>query len=134
MSLMRCRLCGKIFSEGGKNNICPQCIKRLNDMYGLVHEYMRDHEEEDFDIYKLAEDVGVSTADIQALVELGYIERDLGLYGKNETDRSRLAHAFQAELDKMRKEKTVFYGGEIYSRGSEYSRDKNDGVRTVRRR
>ena len=95
---------------------------------------MRDHEDEDFDIYKLADDMNLNTADVQALVDLGYIERDLGLYGTRETKRSKLANAFNSELEKMRREKLMFYGGEVYSRESEYDKNKDDIVRTVRRR
>ena len=130
MALMQCRLCGKIYTEGGRKNVCPRCLRRLGDLYGTVHEYMRDHEEEKFDIYKLSEGVGADLADIQALVDLGYIERDLGLYGTRETERSRLAKALSGEIDKMTKTKLTTYGGEIYSRGH----DKDDSLRTVHRR
>ena len=134
MPLIKCRLCGRIFTHGGKNNICPLCVRRLEELYGLVHEHMRDNEDKNFDIYKLADEMGVSTADIQALVDLGYIERDIGLYGKRETQRSKLANAFNSELEKMRREKLMFYGGEVYSRESEYDKNKDNIVRTVRRR
>ena len=132
MPLTKCRLCGKIFTDGGRDNVCPLCLRRLGDLYGEVHEYMRDNEDEDFDVYKLAEALNVSTADIQALVDLGYIERDLALYGKNETDRSKLAEAFSAEIDKMNRNKLTTYGGDIYARDTEYDRSRSS--RTVRRR
>ncbi|MBQ7544227.1 MAG: hypothetical protein IJT02_04705 [Synergistaceae bacterium] len=130
MPLLQCRLCGRIYTEGGRDRVCPRCLRRLGDLYGSVHEYMRDHEEERFDIYKLAEGVGADLADIQALVDLGYIERDLGLYGTRETERSRLAQAFTTELERMSKSKLTTYGGDIYARGH----DRDDGMRTVRRR
>ena len=129
---MKCRLCGKIYTNGGRDNVCPICLRRLGDLYGEVHEYMRDNEDEEFDVYKLAESLGVSTADIQALVDLGYIERDLAMYGKNETDRTKLAQAFSAELDKMNRNKLTTYGGDIYARDTEYDRTRT--MRTVRRR
>ena len=132
MPLMKCRLCGKIYTNGGRDNVCPICLRRLGDLYGEVHEYMRDNEDEEFDVYKLAESLGVSTADIQALVDLGYIERDLAMYGKNETDRTKLAQAFSAELDKMNRNKLTTYGGDIYARDTEYDRTRT--MRTVRRR
>ena len=132
MPLMKCRLCGKIYTNGGRDNVCPICLRRLGDLYGEVHEYMRDNEDEEFDVYKLAESLGVSTADIQALVDLGYIERDLAMYGKNETDRTKLAQAFSAEIDKMNRNKLTTYGGDIYARDTEYDRTRT--MRTVRRR
>lgn len=127
MPLMECRLCGRVFTEGGRKNVCPKCLRRLGDLYAEVHEYMRDHEDEEFDIDRLAEDMDANPVDIQALVDLGYIERDLGLYGHRDTERKKLAEAFSHELDKMKKKVTT-YGGEIYSR------EREDGVRTVRRR
>ncbi len=111
--------------------ICPRCLRRLGELYGRVHEYMRDNEDEDFDINTLADDMDESPADIQALVDLGYIERDLSKYGANDTDRKKLAQAFSHELDKMQREKTMFYGGEIYAR--DHGRN-NDGFKVTRRR
>ena len=130
MALTKCRLCGMLFTSGGRKNVCPLCIRRLEELYGYVHEYMRDHEDEQFDIYTLAEATESNLADIQTLVDLGYIERDLGLYGKRETERSRLAKAITNEIDKMNRNKLTTYGGEIYARGY----DREDGMRTVRRR
>ncbi len=130
MAFKKCRLCGMLFTSGGRNNVCPLCIRRLEELYGYVHEYMRDHEDEEFDIYKLAEETDSDLADIQALVDLGYIERDLGLYGTRETARSRLAKAINGEIDKMNRNKLTTYGGEIYAR----SYDREDGWRTVRKR
>ena len=133
MPLMECRLCKKIFTEGGRNNICPQCIRRLGDLYSAVHKYMRDNEDREFDVDKLADEMEISPLDVQALVDLGYIERDIGLYGKRETARSKLAHAFGNELEKMSRNKITTYGGEIYARG--YDREeKEDNIRTVRKR
>ncbi|MBQ7215991.1 MAG: hypothetical protein IJS39_08390 [Synergistaceae bacterium] len=134
MPLTKCRLCGKIYTDGGRDNVCPICLRRLGDLYAEVHEYMRDNEDEEFDVYKLAEAMEVSTVDIQALVDLGYLERDLGLYGTRETERKKLAQAFTAELDKMHRNKLTTYGGDIYSRASEYDTHRTSGIRTVRKR
>ena len=133
MPLIKCRLCGNIFTNGGRDNVCPLCLRRLGDLYAEVHEYMRDNEDERFDVYKLAAALDVSTVDIQALVDLGYIERDLALYGTRETERGKLAQAFSTEIDKMNRNKLTTYGGDIYSRDSEYDTHRS-GSRTVRRR
>ncbi len=127
MPLMECRLCGKIFTEGGRKNVCPECLIRLGDLYSKVHKYMRDHDDEEFDIERLSDEMDANLMDIQALVDLGYIERDISLYGTRETDWGRLAQELSDELGKMNKKVTT-YGGDIYSRGNK------DGVRTVRRR
>ena len=136
MPLTECKLCGRVYTHGGRMGICPRCIMRLEELYGRVHEYMRDNEDEDFDVHKLAEDMEENPADIQALVDLGYIERDLSLYGTQETKRKKLAQAFQGELDKMHRDKAMFYGGEIYSRSYDRNndRDNDDGFKVTRRR
>ena len=81
---------------------------------------MRDNEDEDFDIYTLAEAMEITTQEVQALVELGYIERDLQTYGKKKkSDRQKLAEEFSGELEKMKKEGITTYGGIVYSRDND---------------
>ena len=81
MALIRCRLCGTLFNSE-RRKYCVNCMKKLDALYGRVHEYMRDNNDEDFDIYTLADAMDITTQEVQALVELGYIERDLQTYGK----------------------------------------------------
>ncbi len=120
MPIVRCKLCGNLFNSE-RRKYCPNCIRRLDELYGRVHEYMRDNDDENFDMYTLADDMEISTADVQALVELGYIERDIQTYGKNKkSDRQKLAEEFNDELERMRQNKITTYGGVIYSR------DKNE--------
>ena len=117
MPLIECKLCGRVYTEGGRMGVCPRCLRRLGDLYAEVHEYMRDHEEEEFDINSLAEAMEASTKDIKALVDLGYISRDLKGYD-DEEDRKRLAQALTEEMNKIGgKHKLTTYGGDIYSRG-----------------
>lgn len=125
--MKRCRLCGNLYRSFSENDkrICKRCRHRLEDIYGRVHEYLRDNEDEDFDIYKLGEAMDISTADIQALVDLGYLERDLKTYGNKATEREKLAAEFNDELEKMKKA-PVTYGGEKYARGPERKKDKKD--------
>ena len=80
---------------------------------------MRDNEDEDFDIYNLADAMDISTADVQALVDLGYIERDLQTYSKNKRgSREALAAKLNNELEKMKRTLTT-YGGVVYARDKE---------------
>ena len=128
MELTRCRLCGNVYraNDSDTYRICRPCKHRLDDIYGRVHEYMRDNEDENFDIYKLGEAMDINTADIQALVDLGYLERDLKTYGSSRTtDREKLAAQFNNELAKMKKA-PISYGGDRYARGN---KAKDDGVR-----
>ena len=125
MGLVKCRLCGTLYeSIPQRHRICHACRKRLDELYGQVHEYMRDNQDEDFDIYKLADDMGINTADVQALVDLGYIERDLQTYSRSRKgSREKLAEEITGELEKMKRGITT-YGGRIYSRDKD--KKKND--------
>ena len=119
MALVKCKLCGTLYNQSSTNGhrICRNCMRRLEELYGHVHEYMRDNDEENFDIYTLADAMDISTADVQALVDLGYIERDLQTYSKNKKgNRQQLAEKLNNELDKMRKESVTTYGGVVYAR------------------
>ncbi|MBQ6775940.1 MAG: hypothetical protein IJP53_05720 [Synergistaceae bacterium] len=120
MGLVKCRLCGMLYESGQQTQrICRRCISRLDELYGRVHEYMRDNEDEDFDIYNLADAMDISTADVQALVDLGYIERDLQTYSKNKRgSREALAAKLNNELEKMKRTLTT-YGGVVYARDKE---------------
>ena len=119
MALIKCRLCGMLFNSE-RRKYCPNCVRKLDALYGRVHEYMRDNEDEDFDIYTLAEAMEITTQEVQALVELGYIERDLQTYGKKKkSDRQKLAEEFSGELEKMKKEGITTYGGIVYSRDND---------------
>ena len=120
MALVKCRLCGMLYDTiiEPRHKICANCIQRLDELYGRVHEYMRDNDDENFDIYKLSDTMDIDTADVQALVDLGYIERDLQTYSKTRKGpRGELAEKFNDELEKMRQNKVTTYGGVIYSRG-----------------
>ena len=126
MELKKCRLCGSVYraEDYDSYRICRSCKHRLDDIYGRVHEYLRDNEDKNFDIYELGEAMDISTADIQALVDLGYLERDLKTYGaRGMTDREKLAAEFGSELTKMKKA-PVSYGATIYSRDKNHSEHK----------
>ena len=115
MTLRKCRLCGKVFAVGSPQ-YCGDCIKELGELYNFVHRYMRDHDDETFDIEKLSGDMNIDPAYIKALVDLGYIESKEKHDNIDENRRKKLAAAFNEELEKMQKEKVMFYGGEVYAR------------------
>ena len=124
MALVKCRLCGMLYDDSApRHRICGNCIRRLEELYGQVHEYMRDNKDDDFDIYTLADDLNMDTADIQALVDLGYIERDLQTYSRRKTGpRGKLAEELNNELEKMRKNHVMTYGGFLYARNKKSDR------------
>ncbi len=116
MPLNECKLCRKIYNGFEGQKICPACVRRLEEIYGRVHEYMRDNADKDFDIDTLADEMEISPVDVQALVDLGYIERDLQTYSRDKKgSRQKLAEAINGEVEKLKRNITT-YGGVIYSR------------------
>ena len=123
MALTECRLCKKLYNGFEGQRICGNCVRRLEDIYGHVHEYMRDNQNRDFDLDTLADEMNISPLEIQALVDLGYIERDLQTYSRDKKGtRQKLAEAINAEVEKLKRNITT-YGGVLYSREG---RDKKD--------
>ena len=126
MALIECRLCRRIYNGFEGQRICGNCIRRLEDIYGRVHEYMRDNQDKNFDLDTLADEMDISPVDIQALVDLGYIERDLQTYGREKKGtRQKLAEAISGEVEKLRRNNITTYGGVIYAREGYQKKDDN---------
>ena len=124
MPLVSCKLCGRAFVSD-RNKVCYDCMRRLEEIYAKAHEYLRDNCDENFDVIETAEALGVSSLDIQMLVELGYFERDFQTYGrKDKTRRQMLAKMFEEELQKMKNNDITTYGGIVYDRRSELEKEK----------
>lgn len=124
--LTECKLCGRVYNGFDGQKICGDCIRRLEGIYGQVHEYMRDNQNRDFDLDTLADEMDISPLDVQALVDLGYIERDLQTYSRDKKgSRQKLAEAINVEVEKLRRNITT-YGGVIYAReGHQQKKDDN---------
>ncbi|MBQ7734022.1 MAG: hypothetical protein IJT58_08400, partial [Synergistaceae bacterium] len=85
----------------------------------------RDNTDEKFDMVQLADLIGADPRDIQELLEMGWLDRDIELYLKKNNKNNGVIHSprqvmaqkFGSELDKMKsKSKQTMYGGEIYQR------------------
>ena len=131
MPLIECKLCRRVYNGFEGQRICGHCIQRLENIYGRVHEYMRDNQNKDFDLDTLADDMDISPVDIQALVDLGYIERDMQTYSREKKgSRQKLAEAINAEAEKLKRNITT-YGGLVYERDSRQKSKKDDGRQYV---
>ena len=125
MALIECKLCRRIYNGFEGQRICGNCIRRLEEIYGHVHEYMRDNQDKNFDLETLADEMDISPVDIQALVDLGYIERDLQTYSRDKKgSRQKLAEAINAEAEKLRRNITT-YGGVLYERDARNKKSDN---------
>ena len=139
MNITGCKLCGRIVNAEG-TKICPNCMHRLQKVYSQIHNYMRDNSEEKFDIERLSEELDVNPADIQMLIELGYIDRRLAEDSRTESARKKIAgmlsgHEFDEEDDDGKRRKIMTYGGEKYARGMDSRQYVHDAqVRGTHRR
>ena len=125
MALIECKLCRRIYNGFEGQKICGDCIRRLESIYGHVHEYMRDNQDKNFDLDTLADEMDISPIDIQALVDLGYIERDMQTYSRDKKgSRQKLAEAINAEAEKLRRNITT-YGGVVYERDARNKKSDN---------
>ena len=120
-SLSKCKLCGKIFDPfavPGRKGICLACYWRLEEVYSKVHEYIRSSKENvSFDPEVLAEETQTDPEDVDLLLKLGYLERDIQTWGSNISERGVLAGKFRSAMERMKAErKLTTYGGKFYSR------------------
>ncbi|MBQ2616044.1 MAG: hypothetical protein IJG51_11240 [Synergistaceae bacterium] len=126
MALIECKLCRRIYNGFEGQRVCGECIRRLEEIYGHVHEYMRDNQDRDFDLETLADEMEISPVDIQALVDLGYIERDLQTYSRDKKGtRQKLAEAINNEVEKLKRNNITTYGGVVYARENRQQKDEN---------
>ncbi|MBQ3764785.1 MAG: hypothetical protein IJQ74_07110 [Synergistaceae bacterium] len=131
MPLIECKLCRRVYNGFEGQRICGHCIQRLENIYGRVHEYMRDNQNRDFDLDTLADDMDISPVDIQALVDLGYIERDMQTYSREKKgSRQKLAEAINAEAEKLKRNITT-YGGVVYERDPRQKLRRDDSRQYV---
>ena len=125
MGLGTCKLCRKIFTpESGKvgSRICPDCRERLESLYTEVHDYLRDHPKIEFNVERVADDLGADIRDVQELVDLGYLDRDTPDEPRSyDPNRQKLVKAFEESIDKLKASaaaaaafKPTTYGQEIY--------------------
>ena len=102
MPLAPCKLCGKIFTSSG-GRTCPACHERLDKLYPTVRQYLRDNSKRAFNVETVADEMELDIRDIQALLDLGYLDRDIG--GQPDAEkikRQKLAQEFENSLKQMK--------------------------------
>lgn len=65
MEVRNCRQCGRLYNYigGSYRNLCPNCIKELEDKFVKVKEYIRDHVSANMS--QISEDCDVSTKQLE---------------------------------------------------------------------
>ena len=100
MKLTMCKLCGKAFPSNGPTT-CPQCIDDLDVLYRQVREFLRENPKKALNSEEMAEELGIDIRRVQALVEMGYLERNVVGDAVSEKDRKQdLVRKLQASLSK----------------------------------
>ena len=84
---------------------------------------MRNNPKAHFNVETLAKELDVDIRDVQALVDMGYLDRDLdrSLLTSEDQDRQKLAREFEKSLGDMKaanadraSKSSVTYGQELY--------------------
>ena len=105
MPLLPCKLCGKLFSSSG-GRTCSACHTRLDELYPSVREFLRDNPKLAFNVETVAEAMEIDIRYVQGLVDMGYLDRDVGDIDKH-TDpeaarRKKLAQELESSLKQMK--------------------------------
>jgi hypothetical protein len=101
MPLLSCKLCGKLFTSAG-GRTCSACLDRLDGLYPKLREFLRDNPKVGFNVETLAEALEMDIRDVQALVDMGYLDRNLDKSGQSaDADRQKLAKEFEQSLKQM---------------------------------
>ena len=117
MNLVTCRLCGKLFNAA-RGKTCVACLEEVDRLYPKVREYLRDHTKEVCNLERVSEDMGIDIRYVQALVELGYLDRAVQDETEAEEEKLRkqiLVRELQASLDTSPLRKNEQLAGKMYS-------------------
>jgi hypothetical protein len=83
-------------------------LQRLDDLYPKVRKYLRDHPKAALNVETLSEEMDADIRDIQALVDMGYLDRDFDRTTDKATlDRQKLAKEFEDSLRQMKDASTT---------------------------
>ncbi|MDR3232036.1 MAG: hypothetical protein LBT65_11400, partial [Synergistaceae bacterium] len=77
MALVVCTMCGRAFINGPQGeNICSACTMKLQDLYPVVRNFLRDHEKASYTVYDISRILGIPPRHVEALVSMRMIDTD----------------------------------------------------------
>ena len=88
MRLTTCRLCARAFPSDGPT-ACPQCAEKLDSLFRQVREYLRDNPRKALNAEALAAELEIDIRYVQAMIETGYLKRDVSGDATGETETKR---------------------------------------------
>jgi hypothetical protein len=68
-------MCKRAFINGPQGEeICPDCTTKLQSLYPVVRNFLRDHEKEAFTAHDVSRILGIPVQKVEALVSAGMID------------------------------------------------------------
>jgi hypothetical protein len=74
VGLVVCETCKRAFINGQDEKLCPECTARLNELYPLVRNFLRNHEKNLYTAQEVSKILGIDMRDVEGLVTLGLID------------------------------------------------------------
>ena len=82
MALVVCKMCKRAFiNEAQGKEICPDCVERLNELYPVVRNFLRNHDRKIFTIREVSQILNIDIRDVEGLVTIGLINSSQSLGG-----------------------------------------------------
>ena len=124
MALKPCKICGRLY-DSARGKYCPQCLQEIDELYPKVREYIRDQKGAEYSVDSLSEEMEIDILRVQALVDLGYLDRNTmgnaGALDEEKRKKEMLAQMLKKSLSATEKDrpqeeqkKHRTYGQEIY--------------------
>lgn len=117
MRLTTCRICARAFPSDGPT-ACPQCAEKLDSLFRQVREYLRDNPRKALNAEALAAELEIDIRYVQALIEMGYLERNASGDAAGETETK------QGPVGKLRASAAKSAGTPKGSSAGTYARNK----------
>jgi hypothetical protein len=124
LALKPCKICGRLY-DSARGKYCPQCLQEIDELYPKVREYIRDQKGAEYSVDSLSEEMEIDILRVQALVDLGYLDRNTmgnaGALDEEQRKKEMLAQMLKKSLSATEKDrpqeeqkKHRTYGQEIY--------------------
>ncbi len=124
MALKPCKICGRLY-DSARGKYCPQCLQEIDELYPKVRESIRDQKGAEYSVDSLSEEMEIDILRVQALVDLGYLDRNTmgnaGALDEEQRKKEMLAQMLKKSLSATEKDrpqeeqkKHRTYGQEIY--------------------
>lgn len=75
MALVECKVCKRAFINGPEEDeTCPECKSKLNEIYPIVRNFLRDNERKLYTANDVSRILGIDLKTIEGLIAMGLIQ------------------------------------------------------------